>query len=128
MADRTTMTGLAPAGLYADIQANGFEAPFSADPQAKGLITDRDGNGFHVIATHTGRGPDLRAKLAVFYAAALTQLAAEAKRVCDPLDPQHTEAVRAESRRFASQAGGCRDSELVAESQTARRAPSTAAE
>jgi hypothetical protein len=97
VSERITLTGLAPAGLVADLHAAGRYGPFHADPQRTACVVDREGHGVATIAAPEC-GPALRRKLAELLAAALTQLEAEARRVADGFDPDHLNAVSEQSR------------------------------
>lgn len=97
MSDRITVTGLAPAGLLADLHAVGRCGPFHVDPSRTACVVDREGHGVAAIASGEC-GPPLRRKLAELLAAALTQLDAEARRVADGFDPDHLNAVSEQSR------------------------------
>lgn len=97
MADRITLTGLAPAGLLADLHAAGRYGPFHVDPSRTACVVDREGHGVVTIAA-AECGPLLRRKLAEMFAANLTQLETEARRVADGFDPAHLNAVSEQSR------------------------------
>lgn len=102
MSDRITLTGLAPAGLLADLHAIGRYGPFHADPHRFGCVVDREGHTVTPIPAPDA-GPALRRKLAELLAASLTQLEAESRRVADGFDPDHLSAVQAESQHFRAQ-------------------------
>ncbi len=97
MVDRITLTGLAPAGLLADLHAVGRYGPFHTDPQRTACVVDREGHGVATIAAPECT-PALRRKLAELLAAGLTHLEAEARRVSDGFDPAHLDAVSEQSR------------------------------
>lgn len=99
MSEHITLTGLAPAGLLAELHASGRYGPFHADPQRTACVVDREGHGVATIAAPEG-SPLLRRKLAEMLAASLTQIEAEARMIRAPLDPDHLSAVEAESRHF----------------------------
>lgn len=108
MADRITRTGLAPAGLLADLHAIGRYGPFHVDPARAACVVDREGHGVATIAA-AECGPALRRKLAELLAADLTQLEAEARRITDGFDPDHLNAVSEQSRALGERLARRRD-------------------
>lgn len=103
MSERITLTGLAPAGLLADLHDAGRYGPFHVDPGRAACVVDREGHGVIIVVAEAG--PVIRGKLAELLAASLTQLEVEARMIRAPLDADHLEAVSEQSRALGERLG-----------------------